>query len=224
MARKACRLQDHVGGMNEHLWLIVLEKLTDRADRQAWSLVCKLFRDLEASIRTGLQMVRVDMMASVLERYTALEHLDLSSCSQVTDECLAVVAKHAGPKLRSLKLAKVGGFTEFGLEAIAKGCQQLVALDLTKCVHLTDAGVTALAKLPKLSTLNMLGCRLVTDDGLCALAAGCEGLKVLLLKLCIGVSDVGATAVASSCLQLHTLDLSCTEVCCCLWCSLSPSS
>lgn len=64
------------------------------------------------------------------------------------------------------------------LAAIGSGCKQLETLDISGCNRsVTDDGVCELAKLPKLTHLNISLLRSVTDEGVKALAR-CTKLQV----------------------------------------------
>jgi F-box/leucine-rich repeat protein 2/20 len=191
----------------------VLERLPDRLDRLSWCLVCKRFLSVEASCRQYIHLLRPEILSKVLQRYSQVKNLDLSSCIQITNESLETVARLAGKRLLSLKLIRVRGFTCAGLEAIGRGCSSLQEVDLTNCLHVGDATLAGLAQLKNLQSLKIPGCRNVTDTGLGFIAASCKQLKLLNLKWCLGIRDAGIMAIASNCKELHTLDLSYTEVC-----------
>eukprot|EP00899_Mesostigma_viride_P004891 jgi/Mesvir1/14402/Mv09788-RA.1 len=136
-------------------------------------------------------------------------------------------------RLRHLDLSAWGLFTEQGVTAIARGCPELIVLNLSNNAHVTDAALTIVAdSCRQLKVLNVSGCRDVSDTGffavadrcrdlrelhasskvtnraVLALARGCTQLTVLRIRDSPHVTDAGITAVAQHCRQLHVLDIS----------------
>ena len=67
--------------------------------------------------------------------------------------------------------------------------------------------LTVAARCTQLTSLDLSGCRLVTDEGLRAVAAACTQLTSLNLSCCYLVTDEGLRAVAAACTQLTLLEL-----------------
>ena len=200
----------HILMLGEEILLNVLDRIPDRLDRQSWCLVCKDFLQVEASCRKYVHLLRNEILEPILERYSHVEHLDLSSCVEVTDACLETVAKFAGNQLLSLKMVRTAGFTNAGMQSIGK-CRSLLEVDLTNCTQIGDAAVASLSVLENLQKLKLTGCRDVTDMGLATLSI-CKELRVLDLKFCSGLSDIGIGHIAKNCRKLQTIILSFTEV------------
>lgn len=188
----------------------ILSRLSDRVDRQSWCLVCKKFLHLEAVGRKYVHVMRPEILEPVLRRYHQLEHLDLSSCVEVTDQCLATVAKFTSPRLLSIKLMRTKGFGAPGVRSLVE-CRSLQDVDLSFCTQVGDADVIAISGLKHLQKLKLSACWNITDVGLSALSS-CKDLRILGLKFCTGVGDGGIQAVAAGCQQLCNIDLSFTEV------------
>ncbi|KAJ7553334.1 hypothetical protein O6H91_06G093900 [Diphasiastrum complanatum] len=209
------RLQERRGLfdlLDDYILLNILERLQDSFDRQAWCLVCKHSLYLEVSCRKKIQLLRSEVLEKVLQRYTNLQHLDLSLCIRVTDASLLSVAKLVGVRLLTINLSKIGGFSDAGLAYLARDCPSILDIDLSYCSNLSDLGIIALAQLSNLQSLKLVGCHSITDAGLGCLAAGCKNLCALNLKGCLGITDAGIAFIAANCKLLHTLDLSYTEV------------
>lgn len=190
----------------------VLARLLDIADRQSWCLVCKKFFSLEAAGRNYVHLMRPEILEPILSRYRQVEHLDLSSCVEVTDQCLATVAKFTNSRLLSIKLIRTKGFGIAGVKSLVE-CSSLQDVDVTHCTQIGDAEVIVLSKLKHLQKLKLNSCRDVTDVGLSALRR-CTELRILGLKYCSGIGDSGIQNVATGCPQLRNIDLSFTEVIC----------
>lgn len=107
-----------------------------------------------------------------------LQHLDLSSCFDITDAGLASVA-FLSRQLRHLNLHKCKKVTDAGLTDVAK-LQQLRYLSLNKCTMITDAGLAIITKLKQLQRLSLESCNKITNAGLVCVAT-LEQLRYLSL-------------------------------------------
>ena len=93
-------------------------------------------------------------------RARALQELDLTACSKLTDASLAKF-----PQLRQLSLSLLPAFTDTGLVAVARGCPSLERLTLSHCSHLSDEGWAQAARLwPRLQHLNLSSCSQLTEQ------------------------------------------------------------
>lgn len=93
----------------------------------------------------------------------ALQELDLTACSKLTDASLAKVLQF--PQLRQLSLSLLPAFTDTGLVAVARGCPSLERLTLSHCSHLSDEGWAQAARLwPRLQHLNLSSCSQLTEQ------------------------------------------------------------
>ena len=82
--------------------------------------------------------------------------------------------------------------------ALSAGCGQLQSINLTQCVQVTDAGVSALsAGSGKLQSINLTDSFLLTDAGVSALDAGCSQLQSINLLRCHQVTDAGVSLLRS---------------------------
>jgi Leucine Rich repeat len=108
-----------------------------------------------------------------------------------------------------------GGGTVCGEEAkggsdlsIWKKSKYLQSIDLSGCRRITDVGLSALgSRCVELQTIDLSGCVDVTDIGLSALGHGCSQLQTINLFGCEGITDVGLSALGHGCRQLQTIDL-----------------
>jgi len=199
--------------LGDDILLRILDNINDTGDRNSWSLVCKQFYRLESNCKRKIQLLRGEMLPRILQRYRAVEHLDLSLCPQISDRCLGLVAAVSGPRLRSIDLSRLVRISHLGLSVLAKGCENLVEIDVSYCERFGDMEAAAVSNAKNLQTLKLVRCQMVSDLGLGWIAVGCGKLQDLNLKWCVGVSDLGVELVAIKCKELRSLDLSYLQVC-----------
>lgn len=70
--------------------------------------------------------------------------------------------------------------------------------------HAARAPVVFAQACPNLQSLDLGGCKkLVTDEGLCAIARNCPGLRSINLRFCEQVTDAGVQAVQAACANVQ---------------------
>uniref|UniRef100_A0A2K5EKL3 F-box domain-containing protein n=1 Tax=Aotus nancymaae TaxID=37293 RepID=A0A2K5EKL3_AOTNA len=117
----------------------------------------------------------------------ALQELDLTACSKLTDASLAKVF----PQLKQLSLRLLPALTDKGLVAVARGCPSLERLVLSHCSRLSDEGwAQAASSWPRLQHLNLSSCSQVTNNTgtLDAIGQACRQLRVLDVAVCPGIN------------------------------------
>lgn len=214
-AMKRCQGCLEIGileALGDDILLKVLDNIGDTGDMNSWSLVCKQFYRLESACKRKIRLLRGEMLPRILRRYRAVEHLDLSLCPQISNQCLGLVAAEAGPSLRSIDLSRLVRFSHLGLSVLAKGCENLVEIDVSYCGRFGDMEAAAVSNAKNLQTLKLVRCQMVSDLGLGWIALGCMKLQDLNLKWCVGVSDLGVELVAIKCKELRSLDVSYLQI------------
>ncbi|XP_068941869.1 F-box/LRR-repeat protein 2-like isoform X2 [Petaurus breviceps papuanus] len=127
-----------------------------------------------------------ELTASLL-MLKALQELDLTACSKLTDTSLAKVLKF--PRLKQLSLSLLLELTDTGLVAVAKGCPSLEHLALSHCNRLSDRGWAQAANIwGRLQHLNLSSCNQLTEQTLVTIGKTCRRLKVLDVSMCQGIS------------------------------------
>uniref|UniRef100_A0A2K6EWF6 F-box/LRR-repeat protein 15-like leucin rich repeat domain-containing protein n=1 Tax=Propithecus coquereli TaxID=379532 RepID=A0A2K6EWF6_PROCO len=117
----------------------------------------------------------------------ALQELDLTACSKLTDASLAKVLQF--PQLRQLSLSLLPALTDTGLVAVARGCPSLELLALSHCSCLSDEGwAQAASSWPRLQHLNLSSCSQLTDQTLDTIGQACKQLRVLDVAMCSGIN------------------------------------
>ena len=90
--------------------------------------------------------------------------------------------------------------------AVVSKCSQLSSLNLYGCRRITDDAAKAVASgCPQLTFLNLAGCDKITDAAVLALASGCKQLTSLGLYGCDNVTDAAMVAVGKECKKLKSI-------------------
>ncbi|XP_022969433.1 F-box/LRR-repeat protein 3 isoform X1 [Cucurbita maxima] len=185
-------------------------------------------RSLILSRSSGLSYMGLER---VMRACTGLEMVDMSYSWGFGDREAAAVSNCA--ELKEVRLDKCLGVTDVGLARIVVGCGRLERLSLKWCLQVSDLGVEllckksfdlrvldlsylkvtneslrAVASLPKLEVLIMVGCLSVDDVGLQYLEHGCPSLKELDISRCDGITPYGLTSVIRGHDGLEQLDAS----------------
>ncbi|KAF6288517.1 leucine rich repeat containing 29 [Rhinolophus ferrumequinum] len=117
----------------------------------------------------------------------ALQELDLTACSKLSDASLAKVLQL--PQLRRLSLSLLPALTDKGLVAMARGCPSLERLALSHCSLLSDEGWAQAAGFwPRLQHLNLSSCSQLTEQTLDTIGQACKQIQMLDVAMCPGIS------------------------------------
>ncbi|KAG6402238.1 hypothetical protein SASPL_139114 [Salvia splendens] len=131
-----------------------------------------------------------------LRRYRRIRRLDFTNCPSADDGVISAAVEAYYATLRSVDLSRSRLFTHAALSLLAAKCGGLVELDLSNATELRDAAA-AVAEARNLEKLWMGRCRLVSDIGIGCIAVGCKKLKLLSLKWCVRITDLGAGLLAN---------------------------
>ncbi|GFS38551.1 RNI-like superfamily protein [Actinidia rufa] len=196
--------------LSGELILSILDCLDENPlDKKSFSLVCKSFYSIESQHRKTLKPLRSEHLPKILNRYPFVTHLDLSLCPRITDSSLSVISVSCNKMLRSIDLSRSKFFTRVGLLDLATNCSNLVEIDLSNATDLRDSAAAAIAEAKNLEKLWLARCKLITDMGIgCIAVVGCRKLRLISLKWCLGVGDLGVNLVAVKCKEIRSLDLS----------------
>ena len=89
---------------------------------------------------------------------------------------------------------------------MGQGCPRISTLDISGCKRITTAAIIAVAQgCPLLSSLSLDGCFWITDTAAIALAQGCPQLSKLSLWGCDQITDAGGAALLQGCSQLRAV-------------------
>ena len=149
----------------------ILVHVSTVADRNAFSLVSRRFRAIEAHEReelfigNGLHPV-TSALHKLCNRFSSLQriHIDYSEWTS-----------KMGPQM-----------SDSGLQALSDTCRCLKSLTLRFCCYLTDAGVSQLSAAPNLRFLSLIFVPGVTGRGLLSIVSSCQ-LTGLHIEACSGI-------------------------------------
>lgn len=129
-----------------------------------------------------------------------LGKVNLSECSNLTDEVVWALAKLHGETLEVLNLDGCYKITDASLAALADNCLLLNDLDLSKC-SITDSGVAALSEGVQLNlqVLSLSGCAIISNKSRPAL----EKLGLTL----VGLNLQHCNSISSTTIELLTESL-----------------
>ncbi|KAF5474015.1 hypothetical protein F2P56_005956 [Juglans regia] len=164
---------------------------------------CKYVTELNLS---GCKNISDKSLQLVAENYSKLELLNLTRCTKLTDHGLQQILLKCS-FLQSLNLYALSGFTDLAYKSISL-LTQLKFLDLCGAQNLSDEGLACVAKCVNLVCLNLTWCVRVTDVGVICIAQGCTSLEFLSLFGIVGVTDKCLEALSRSCSNtITTLDV-----------------
>ncbi|KAI8925601.1 hypothetical protein BC831DRAFT_460245 [Entophlyctis helioformis] len=119
----------------------------------------------------------------------ALEELNLSDCSFLTDQTIMTLGELC-PRLQRLCLSFCCSLTDKFADGLAHGCRDMDTLDVSYCGSaVTDASLQTLVRgMRVLRRLSIRGCVQVTDSGVDVLLREAASLKTINLSQCKSVS------------------------------------
>ncbi|XP_031266639.1 F-box protein At3g58530-like [Pistacia vera] len=164
---------------------------------------CKYIVDLNLS---GCKNISDKSLQLVADNYQEIESLNLTRCVKLTDGGLQKILLKC-TSLKSLNLYALSSFTGEAYNKISL-LSHLCFLDLCGAQNLSDEGLACIAKCKNLVSLNLTWCVRITDAGVIVLAQGCTSLEFLSLFGIVGVTDKCLEVLSSFCSKtLTTLDV-----------------
>ncbi|KAL8037511.1 hypothetical protein ABFX02_11G044400 [Erythranthe guttata] len=155
------------------------------------AMVGKLCPNLHHLDLSGLCGITDGGLLPLLEScQTGLARVNLSHCSNLTDEVVFALARCHGGTLELLNLENCQKITDESLTALADSCPLLNDLDLARCT-ITDAGVDALSRgvHTNLQILSLSGCSMVSNESMHALEKMGKTLLGLNIQHCNSISS-----------------------------------
>ncbi|KAG8377089.1 hypothetical protein BUALT_Bualt09G0132100 [Buddleja alternifolia] len=191
---------------------------------------------LEDLVVEGCFGIDDDSLAAIKPGCKSLETLDMSSCQNISHlglssltnaaRCLRQLILSYGSrvdlalvnslqKLSKLQYIKLDGcqVTCSGLEAIGKWCISLTELSLSKCVGVTDEGLSSIVTKHKdLKKLDVTCCRKISHVSLARITNSCTSLVSLKMESCSLILAEAFVLIGQRCPLLEELDLTDNEI------------
>lgn len=149
--------------------------------------LCPQLHHLDLSGLCGITDVGLLPLLECCE--SGLAKVNLSDCSNLSDEVVLALARLHGATLELLNLDGCRKITDVAMEALAESCPLLNDLDLSRC-WITDCGVAALSRgvQSNLQILSVSGCSMVSNKSVPSLERLGETLVGLNLQHCNSIS------------------------------------
>ncbi|MQM01789.1 hypothetical protein Taro_034545 [Colocasia esculenta] len=149
-------------------------------------------------------------LTSLTKGAVHLRELILAYCGPVSHSLANSLQKFS--KLQSIKLDGCQ-VTTSGLKAIANSCAPLTELSLSKCLGISDEGLSFIVgKHKELTKLDITCCRKITATSIASITASCTSLKCLKMESCSLVSREAFIWIGERCHLLEELDLTDNEI------------
>ncbi|RZC65105.1 hypothetical protein C5167_008794 [Papaver somniferum] len=170
-------------------------------------LIADHYNELEELNLTRQESISFDFIHDV-----CLMLFSFLRCVKLTDGGLQQILLKCS-SLQYLNLYALSGFTDGAYMKISH-LAHLRFLDLCGAQNLSNQGLSSIARCKNLVSLNLTWCILVTDAGVVAIARGCPSLEFLSLFGILGVTDMCLEVLSGFCSKtLTTLDVNgCTGI------------
>ncbi|XP_058001013.1 F-box/LRR-repeat protein 4 isoform X3 [Hevea brasiliensis] len=198
----------------DELIVEIFRHLDSKSTRDACSLVCHRWLDLERLSRTTLRIgatgnpdLSVKLLARRFHNVKAIhidERLSISIPVQFgrrrgSDHSVPTLKLHSEKGVSEDGHFESNSLSDAGLSALGDGFPRLEKLSLIWCSTVSSLGLMSLAyKCSFLMSLDLQGCY-VGDRGLAAVGKCCKQLEDLNLRFCEGVTDTGLVELAQGC-------------------------
>lgn len=136
-------------------------------------------------------------------------------CFQLLMDQVTLALADSLQKLSMLQCVKLDGcqVTGCGLKAIGNWCVSLKELSLSKCIGVTDEGLSSLVTKHKdLRKLDITCCRKITHVSIAHITNSCTSLTSLKMESCTLVSREAFVLIGQRCQFLEELDLTDNEI------------
>ncbi|RLM80991.1 hypothetical protein C2845_PM12G09660 [Panicum miliaceum] len=132
---------------------------------------------------------------------------ELTSVSppNISDKGMRLIA-NSYQGLKKLNITRCIKLTDDGLTEVLQKCSSLESLNLYALSSFTDKVYKEIGLLSNLTFLDLCGAQNLSDDGLVWISR-CAGLTYLNLTWCVRVTDAGVVAIAQGCRSIELLSL-----------------
>ena len=148
--------------------------------------------------------IRSTGLSILLNRWPHLRSIHLAGAS-ITDSVLSALARGC-PQLLSLNLYACQSVSYTGMCALACGCPLLQSVEICYSDLIKDASIRALAQgCPHLQSVYFYSMRNITDSALHALARGCKELRSVRVEYCDRITYAGLLSLVRGCPLLESI-------------------
>ncbi|CAL1701042.1 unnamed protein product [Somion occarium] len=145
--------------------------------------VTKPFEHLRMLDLTGCSNITDETIEGIISVAPKIRNLVLAKCNQLTDVAVESICS-LGKHLHYLHLGHAGGITDRSIRLLARACTRLRYIDLANCLQLTDMSVFELAGLQKLRRIGLVRVNNLTDQAIYSLAERHATLERIHLSYC----------------------------------------
>lgn len=141
-----------------------------------------------------------------------MERLTLNSCANLTDDSLSIISNM--PNLVALDLTGVVDVTDATILNVTQSSKRIQGLNLEGCKKITDAGINAIAEhAPLLRRIKLCELDQITGQSISNLVQKCPLLIEIDLTGCVHVTDAAVRDIWQHSVHLRELRLgNCTQV------------
>lgn len=179
-------------------------------DSERFSVILKKYgSQLEEVLLDGASWLSHPSISLIGNFCPNLRVLNISSCPQVDDECVAAITAGC-PNLALVNISCCKGITSAAIDSILSNTTNLIALSCSGLEQIDDTSAVAWSNLHRHRTLQYLDlsfCLRLPDAALVQAAMFCPELEMLDITGCTSLTDVALYSVGGSCRKLAVLRL-----------------
>ncbi|KAF9268162.1 RNI-like protein [Marasmius fiardii PR-910] len=153
------------------------------ADELPPLVIPRSFEHLRMLDLTACSQVTDDAIEGIILYAPKIRNLVLNKCSLLTDRSVENICR-LGRHLHYLHLGHTSKITDKSVRTLARSCTRLRYVDFANCVLLTDMAVFELSSLPKLRRVGLVRVSNLTDEAIYALAERHATLERIHLSYC----------------------------------------
>lgn len=148
----------------------------------------------------------VEDPVALSRRGSSLTSLNLGYCHDITGDGVARLVTSL-TKLRYINFAGCIRLTDEGVFTLVSTCTRLQEVVLSQCKQLTDKSLCYLADFLWVEHLDMSHCSKISDDGIEVIALEFAGLRSIILKRCVRLTERTLDVLSMYCSHLKQVDL-----------------
>ena len=172
---------------------------------------CQLSTNIDLQkfyLDTGISITDV-LVKEVTITISHLKGINLSKCTQITDNSLINISKCT--QLESVALRECSSITMIGIRNLLLNCKRIKSVDLSNCGDIVDDSILRIlaANLVHLEIIRLDNSEKITDQGLCELAYCCTKVSEISIQNCYRVGEFSNRAlrqIGEKCHSIQKLD------------------